>query len=775
MISSDSKAFVDPYGFEYSPEHYEAETLAKLEQSTNEFLLLKKSRVEQWKEYIDTFGDLGIDALFDRKRDHVLSEMVANGVPDEYRKDFWLMCVGYNERRILGYYDDIVNQLKGIQPQSLYTQIATTTAKTTTSSNGFYASSPTTTPPPTTKQSFSFTLSSFSLHEIDQDLERTFPNHSLLRDETKKAKLQRVLGAFAVRNPTIGYCQSMNNLCFFLFLVFGDDEEKVFWVLVAIIEEWFPEYYTRNMIGSQVDQRVFSELIEESLVDLSTHLKSLGVLVPLITIEWFLCLYTTTLTAETALIVWDNFLFHGAHVVLEVGLALMYLYRNDLANCTCMADVVMEIERLNLFVDPSMLMKTAIFTVGRVRKSTVQTLRMKHWTDIKKESEESRERKELRNLSERTRFGVNKLQQLKAEFNLLSRDGGGITFLQFQQVLARVFPNWTNTRKLQNLHIKDKEHNTSNNRAQNNSNDENLHSDKNHINDSDENSIKNSNENSSNIDSEHESSPGKRLSRKLSSSSDQSTESESNFGVVQLFARIFDVFDEDGDKMLSFAELMMGLSILFQGSLDEKLRLIFRTFDQGNKGYLNKDEVKKIFYHVYDTFYKPILINTFGNDNNLNVSGGLFVDHKRSQLATFVDSVFEGSKKNSKSSNANILPDNDGKVYFEGFRKIVIVQPLILECFQPIPVITDNEEREFSHPLYAHASTPRKHARSVSIPNALHLVDEPTLSPTSSYKNPTHTSMKYETSYSQSKKASPSASMTDLHESELTRSSCLLM
>eukprot|EP01113_Clastostelium_recurvatum_P040295 TRINITY_DN6257_c0_g1_i2.p1 TRINITY_DN6257_c0_g1~~TRINITY_DN6257_c0_g1_i2.p1 ORF type:complete len:558 (-),score=138.88 TRINITY_DN6257_c0_g1_i2:12-1685(-) len=437
---------------------------------------------------------------------------------------------------------------------------------------------------------------SVSLSEIEMDILRTFPNHPFLLVQENRDKLKRVLGAFSLRNPSVGYCQSMNNLCFFFFLVLGaEEEEKVFWCLVLLVEEWFPDYYSKNMVGSQVDQRVFHELMEDTFPLLASRLQAIGVLISAITIEWFLCLFTTTFVASTALIVWDNIFFHGAHVVLEVGLAVLYLHRDALEQGTCISEVANTLDERNILIDPTQLLKTAVFTVGKISKQRLSALRMKHWRAITQEVEDLHEKRELRHLSSRTRIGLEKLQELKNEFKILSLDGSGITFLQFQQVFGRVMPNWAGDASDGNL-------------------------------------------------------------------------SANNLATVQLLANIFEVFDENCDKMLSFAELVMGLSILYQGNLDEKLRLIFRAFDQGNKGFLSREEVKRMFYHVYDTFYRPIVQPSQAED--------VYNDHLRRQLAAFVDAGFETNAHDKTL---------EGQLSLDGLRRLVIIQPLILECFQPAP------------------------------------------------------------------------------------------
>lgn len=76
---------------------------------------------------------------------------------------------------------------------------------------------------------------SSTAHDIEKDLKRTFPD--LMKAESQydiNDSLRKVLLAFAVRNSTIGYCQSMNYICGLL--LFHMDEERAFWVLAALIE-----------------------------------------------------------------------------------------------------------------------------------------------------------------------------------------------------------------------------------------------------------------------------------------------------------------------------------------------------------------------------------------------------------------------------------------------------------------------------------------------------------------------------------------------------------
>ena len=74
------------------------------------------------------------------------------------------------------------------------------------------------------------------------------------------AALRRLLRAYALRAPAVGYCQSMNFLSALLLLHM--QEEKSFWTLAAIVEDILPHsYYETSMLGARVDQYAFHACI----------------------------------------------------------------------------------------------------------------------------------------------------------------------------------------------------------------------------------------------------------------------------------------------------------------------------------------------------------------------------------------------------------------------------------------------------------------------------------------------------------------------------------
>jgi hypothetical protein len=98
--------------------------------------------------------------------------------------------------------------------------------------------------------------------DIEKDIDRTFPEHEYFGGAGDgENSLRRILTAYAVHNPDVGYCQSLNFVGGLMLLFM--DEEDAFWLLLTIIETLLPkDYYTRSMVGTYTDQYVLSHLLQ---------------------------------------------------------------------------------------------------------------------------------------------------------------------------------------------------------------------------------------------------------------------------------------------------------------------------------------------------------------------------------------------------------------------------------------------------------------------------------------------------------------------------------
>jgi hypothetical protein len=187
---------------------------------------------------------------------------------------------------------------------------------------------------------------------IERDLNRTFPDNikfkpdpppasevrnsarSISEPETPMLQsLRRVLQAFSIYNPRIGYCQSLNFLAGLLLLFM--DEEKSFWMLNIITRVYLPGTHEVNLEGANVDLGVLMTSIKESMpaiwakiggeLDGTAGDGRISMRLPPITLcttAWFMSCFIGTLPIETTLRVWDSFFFEGSKTLFRIALAI---------------------------------------------------------------------------------------------------------------------------------------------------------------------------------------------------------------------------------------------------------------------------------------------------------------------------------------------------------------------------------------------------------------------------------------------------------------------
>jgi hypothetical protein len=194
---------------------------------------------------------------------------------------------------------------------------------------------------------------------IERDLNRTFPDNirfkpdavpGFVQDNQQAVpepetpllqSLRRVLHAFSIHNPKIGYCQSLNFLAGLLLLFM--DEEKSFWMLNIITQLYLPGTHEVNLEGANVDLGVLMTSIKESMpsvwtkiageLDGSTIDPAKSMRLPPITLcttAWFMSCFIGTLPIETVLRVWDSFFYEGSKTLFRVALTIFKLGEQEI-------------------------------------------------------------------------------------------------------------------------------------------------------------------------------------------------------------------------------------------------------------------------------------------------------------------------------------------------------------------------------------------------------------------------------------------------------------
>ncbi|GAA6225238.1 TBC1 domain family member 8 [Lates japonicus] len=251
---------------------------------TNGNKSMEQVKERLWEDHFSEFG-CGVHMF----RTEKIQRLVAMGIPESLRGELWMTL------------SDASSELESHQ--------------------GYY----------TSLVQKSMGHSNLATEEIERDLHRSLPDHPAFQNPTGIAALRRVLTAYAHRNPKIGYCQSMNILASVLLLY--AKEEEAFWLLVAVCERMLPDYFNRRVIGAQVDQSVFEELIRERLPELAEHIPDLSSLSS-VSLSWFLTLFLSVLPFHSAVCVVDCFFFHGIKAIFQLGLAVLEANAAQLSTST---------------------------------------------------------------------------------------------------------------------------------------------------------------------------------------------------------------------------------------------------------------------------------------------------------------------------------------------------------------------------------------------------------------------------------------------------------
>ena len=120
-----------------------------------------------------------------------------------------------------------------------------------------------------------------------------YPLLCLFRYDT----LRRMLVAFSWLNPRIGYCQGLNRLGAFLFLIL--EEEEPFWGLVGVVENHMGyEYYIDPLILARADLLIFKVTFRHEVPYMVKKFDALDFDVGAVSFQWFFSLFVTTIPAN---------------------------------------------------------------------------------------------------------------------------------------------------------------------------------------------------------------------------------------------------------------------------------------------------------------------------------------------------------------------------------------------------------------------------------------------------------------------------------------------
>lgn len=254
--------------------------------------------------------------------------IIENGIPPKYRYNLWLELSGAKNLRVPGEFENLIKEANGDNNEIIKSNI----------------------------------------RQIDLDLRRTLPSNIFFNDFVNGQpgpnfyKLQNILYAFSAYNRDIGYCQGMNKIVGNLLLgVKKFEQEDIFWIFTAFIEETLPRYrgYHFFDINSlpliRIDQKVIMlHYFPRLLPKLHTHFIHLNVQIEYITLNWWLLLFTDGLPLEIWFKLFDNFLVSNVDTAfIALTLSLFKLFEKRLLEMNSCNDIYIVMKNLNHSLETS--------------------------------------------------------------------------------------------------------------------------------------------------------------------------------------------------------------------------------------------------------------------------------------------------------------------------------------------------------------------------------------------------------------------------------------
>ncbi|KAJ6096252.1 hypothetical protein N7486_006998 [Penicillium sp. IBT 16267x] len=252
---------------------------------------------------------------------------------------------------------------------------------------------------------------------IERDLHRTFPDNLHFKPEFVDAaeqagsgnptetqmiqSLRRVLYAFALHNPKIGYTQSLNFITGMLLLFLP--EEKAFWMLHIVTSLYLPGTHEISLEGANIDLWILMVLLRDTMPGIYAKISSMGgnpsgrktpplnvnSRLPDITLgltNWLMSVFIGTLPLETTLRVWDTFFYEGSKMFFRVSLAMFKACERDILAVSDPMEVFQVVQTVpKKLLDANTLLDDCFLRKHRVGQGRIEELRAARRTAVRQE------------------------------------------------------------------------------------------------------------------------------------------------------------------------------------------------------------------------------------------------------------------------------------------------------------------------------------------------------------------------------------------------------
>ncbi|KAK8079021.1 TBC domain-containing protein [Apiospora phragmitis] len=389
----------DRYGFRKHNQYVSQEQYDQWNGGYTEYI---ERRRRKWNAFLKESGLMTDNPNRFPQRSTKTKRFVRKGIPPEWRGAAWFYYAGGPAilAKHSGVYDGLLKQkAKDVDNEAIERDLHRTFPDNIKFRSAHNSSTPNTEAGAARNRLSTATL--------------TVPTGNAARaDETAMiSSLRRVLHAFSIYNPRIGYCQSLNFLAGLL-LLFVESEEQAFWLLNIITRVYLPGTHEMSLEGANVDLAVLMSSLRDSMpavwskiggeLDGTDAVKPKSrrhrkgpepTRLPPITLcmtAWFMSCFIGTLPIETTLRVWDVFFYEGSKTLFRIALAIFKIGESEIKSVSDPMEIFQVVQTIpRRLIDANGLMESCFKRrngFGHLSQDTIEQRRQERRDNVKVEN-----------------------------------------------------------------------------------------------------------------------------------------------------------------------------------------------------------------------------------------------------------------------------------------------------------------------------------------------------------------------------------------------------
>lgn len=373
----------DDYGFRKATQYVTSERYEAWKGPYSNYVAHRRTK---WYEMLKEHGLETTNPTVFPAQSSKVKRFVRKGIPSEFRGAAWFWYAGGYQllNRNVGHYDELVQKAMSSPSNDDKEHIERDLHRTF-------------------PDNIHFKPENTDAAEIARPSGSSNPSHQRIKTETQMIQsLRRVLYAFALHNPKIGYTQSLNFITGMLLLFLP--EEKAFWMLHIVTSVYLPGTHEISLEGANIDLWILMVLLRDSMPGIYAKIASMGGTpsgrgkVPPLTVNsrlpditlgltnWLMSVFIGTLPLETTLRVWDVFFYEGSKTFFRVSLAIFKACEGEILGVSDPMEVFQVVQTVpKKLLDANTLLDDCFLRRHRVGQGRIEELRAARRVAVRQE------------------------------------------------------------------------------------------------------------------------------------------------------------------------------------------------------------------------------------------------------------------------------------------------------------------------------------------------------------------------------------------------------